>query len=56
MEFYELNIWKKGFDLLAVKLHYLSEKDFSYLDEEYSGLSIGINSYIKSLSRYKKFK
>lgn len=119
MEFYELNIWKKGFELLleiykltstfpkeeryglsdqirrssnsviaqiaeafgrysfadkvrvlyqsrgeteetrshlrvAFGLRYLSNVKFELLDNEYRGLGAGINSYIKSLSKYKK--
>jgi len=119
MEFYELEIWKKGFELLTIiyrvtskypqeekynltsqtrgsansviaqiaeshgrfwfadkvrvlyqargeveetrshlrvgfTLHYLSEKDYNFLDKEYEGLAVGINSYIKSLLRNKK--
>lgn len=39
---------------VASGLKYLSDKDFQYLDAEYRGLGVGINSYIASLSRYKK--
>lgn len=39
---------------VAFGLKYLSTKDFQYLDTEYNGLGVGINSYIASLSRYKK--
>ena len=39
---------------VANGLKFLPDEDFKYLDKEYSGLAKGINSYIKSLSRYKK--
>lgn len=119
MEFYDLNIWKKGFELLlnvykttskypkeekynlvsqtrasansivaqvagafgrysfadkvrvlyqargeaeetrshlrvAYGLNYIGEENFERLDNEYRGLGAGINSYIRSLSKYKK--
>lgn len=119
MEFYELNIWKKGYELLliiykitnaypkeekynlisqtrssassiiaqiaeafgrysfadkvrvlyqargeeeetrshlkvALGLGYITKVEFEDLDSEYRGLGAGINSYINSLSRYKK--
>ena len=119
MEFYELNIWKKGYELLlevyqltatypkeekynlisqsrssansiiaqiaeacgrysfadkirvlyqsrgeseetrshlrvAYGLKYINKEMFEHLDSEYRGLGAGINSYIKSLSKYKK--
>ena len=119
MEFYELEIWKKGFELLlliyketanfpkeekfnlvsqtrsaansviaqiaeahgrfsyadkirvlyhargeieevrshlkvAYSLLYITKKVYDYLEKEYCGLGVGLNFYIKSLSKYKK--
>lgn len=34
-------------------LKYLTDEEFLSLDREYEGLSVGINSYIKSLGRSK---
>lgn len=39
---------------VAFALGYIKENDYTYLFTEYSGLAKGINSYIQSLSRYKK--
>lgn len=39
---------------VAFGLKYLADKNFQHLDKEYSGLGAGVNSYIRSLSRYKK--
>lgn len=39
---------------VALGLKYLSVKDFERLDVEYVGLTLGLNSYIKSLSRNHK--
>lgn len=39
---------------VAFGLHYLSGKVYNFLDREYEGLGVGINLYIKSLSRCKK--
>lgn len=41
--------------IVAKKLGYLNEKEAEVLDNEYNGLAIGINNYIKSLnSKYSK--
>ena len=39
---------------VAFGLKYMSEEKFNYLEQEYRGLGAGINSYIKSLSKYRK--
>ena len=39
---------------VAFGLGYITEKEFKKLDEDYEGLSKGINSYIKTLKRNKK--
>lgn len=38
---------------VAVGLGYLPKEEFDYLDKEYAGLANGINSFIKSISKYK---
>lgn len=39
---------------VGLGLDYLPRDEFDYLDKEYAGLAMGINAYIKSISRYKR--
>lgn len=42
--------------MVAFGLNYLEKGDFDFINKEYAGLANGINSFIKSISRYKKPK
>lgn len=41
---------------VACGLKYITRKEYEYFEKEYLGLGKGINSYIGSLSKYKKSK